>query len=252
MNDKSKIIIIVLAILAGLVLNGMFIVRALERFRREDRSISVKGFSEREVKADFAVWTIKTRITTNDIIAGSKDIEANKTKIIEFLLENGIKKDEIRQQNLSVNDKLARDYGNSDIGAYRYIIENSIQVRTSNVDTIQRVSKMTDKLLKAGVVISNSEEYNPSVQFLFTKLNDIKPEMLSEATKNARKAAMEFTKESKVKLGALKKANQGLFTIMDRDASNAAQSGEGGYYASNVNDVYKKVRVVVNIEYFVN
>ncbi len=251
MKDNTKITVIVVAILAGLAINGIYIGRSLQRFKRDDRTISVKGFSEREVKADFAVWTIKTRITTNDIIAGSKEIESNKNKIVDFLIKKGISAKEIIQQNLSVTDKLARDYGNTDIGGYRYIIENSIQVRTENVDTVQRVSKMTDELLKAGVVISNSDDYNPSVQYLFTKLNDIKPEMLSEATANARKAAVEFTKESKVKLGSLKKANQGLFSIMDRDASNAAQAGEGGYYSSNLNDVFKKVRVVVNIEYFV-
>jgi hypothetical protein len=85
---------------------------------------------------------------------------------------------------------------------------------------------------------------------MFTKLNEIKPAMLQEATQNARKAALEFTKESYVSLGPLKKANQGLFSIVDRDDSVSAQTGEGGYGA-NVNDIYKKVRVVVNIEYSV-
>jgi uncharacterized protein len=251
MTDKNKFIIIVLAVVAGLSIHGYFVGRALQRFRKEDRSISVKGFSEREVKANFAVWTIKTRITTNNVIEGSREIEANKNKIIDFLLSNGIKKEEVSQQDLSVNDKLAREYTDSDIGAYRYIIENSIQVRTANVDTIQHVSRMTDMLLKAGVVVSTTNDYNPSVQYLFTGLNDIKPAMLSEATQNARKAADEFTRESSVKLGALKKASQGLFTIIDRDVSNSSQTGEGGYYGANVSDIYKKVRVVVNIEYSV-
>jgi hypothetical protein len=108
---------------------------------------------------------------------------------------------------------------------------------------------MTDELLKIGVVISNINEYQPSVQYLYTKLNDIKPEMLSEATQNARKAALEFTRESKVGLGEMKKASQGLFTIVDRDDFVAGQTGEG--YGNNVNDIWKKVRVVVNIEYSV-
>lgn len=249
MNDKNKLLIIAISIVIGFVITGYLIGKSIERFKKEDRYISVKGFSEREVKSNFAVWTIKTRITTNDLIEGSKNIEDSKGKIIEFLLNNGIKKNEVIQQNLSVTDKLARDYGNNDVGAYRYIIENSIQVRTENVDTIQNVSKQTDKLLKAGVLIADNTDYNPSVKYLFTGLNDIKPLMLSEATQNAKKAAIEFTRESDVRLGKLKKANQGLFSIVDRDYSIISPSNEGGYYAPSVNDIYKKVKVVVNIEY---
>jgi hypothetical protein len=248
MKDNNKILIAI-AIIAGLALNGIFIGRALQRFKKEDRSISVKGFSEREVKANLAVWTIKTRITTNDIAAGSRQIEIDKNKITGFLIQKGIKENEIFQQDLKVVDKMAREYGDNNIGEFRYIIENSILVRSSNVDTVQAVKRMTDELLKMGVVISTINEYMPSVQYLFTDLNNIKPEMLSEATQNARKAALEFTRESNVSLGNLKKASQGLFTIVDRDFFVAGQA-EGGY-GTNVNDIYKKVRVVVNIEFSV-
>lgn len=247
MNNNK--ILIAIAIVIGLALNGIFIGRAIQRFKKEDRFISVKGFSEREVKANLAVWTIKTRITTNDISEGSKQVENDKQKIVEFLLQKGIGENEIFQQDLKVVDKMAREYGDDNIGNYRYIIENSIQVRSENVDNVQSVKRMTDELLKMGVVISNINEYQPSVQYLYTKLNDIKPEMLSEATQNARKAALEFTRESNVGLGEMKKASQGLFTIVDRDDFVASQTGEG--YGNNVNDIWKKVRVVVNIEYSV-
>jgi hypothetical protein len=250
MNERIKLSVIAISIVIGFVINGFFIGRSLERFKREDRFISVKGFAEREVKANFAVWTIKTRIATNDLIEGSKIIEGNKNKIVGFLHDNGLKPEEIIQQNSNVTDKLARDYGSNDIGAFRYIIENTIHVRTENVDTIQYASRQTDKLLKAGVLIADNNDYNPSVKYLFTGLNEIKPAMLSEATQNAKKAAVEFTKESNVRLGSLKKANQGLFTIVDRDYSIISPN-DGGY-APSVNDLYKKVRVVVNIEYSIN
>ncbi len=248
MKEYNKIIIAI-AIVIGLGLNGIFIGRAIQRFKKEDRFISVKGFSEREVKANLAVWTITIRVTTNDIAEGSRRTEAEKQKVINFLLNKGIKQEEIFQKDLNVVDKIAREYANSDIGTFRYIIENIMQVRSENVDTIQSVKTMTDELLKDGVVISNIENYQPTVQYLFTKLNDIKPAMLLEATQNARQAALEFANESKVSLGPLKKASQGLFTIVDRDDFIAGQA-DGGY-GSNLNDIYKKVRVVVNIEYSV-
>ncbi len=238
--------IIASAIMIGLIGSGLFIGRAIQRFRVEERTISVKGLAEREVKSDMAVWVIQTKITTNDLVEGSRLIEINQSKIIEFLTSNGIKEDEIFPQNSTVSDKLAREYGSENIGMFRYIIEKSIQVRTNNVDVVSEVSKQTDKLMKVGVLITDS--YN-TLQYFYTGLNDIKPEMLSEATQNAKLAALEFTKESDVKLGKLKRANQGLFTIVDRDYS--IMSPNYGAYSDAVYDIYKKVRVVVSIDYSV-
>lgn len=245
---ENKNLVIGLLIAFGLIGNGYFIGKSIERFRQEDRSISVKGFAEREVKADMAVWTIKTRITTNDLSEGSRTVEQAKSKITAFLLENGIKQEEIVQKVLSVNDRLAQEYGGENNIKFRYLIDNVMQVRSTNVEHIQSVSHKTDDLIKEGIISSNNQEYDPAVKFVFTGLNKIKPEMLSEATTNAMKAALEFTGKSQVHLGKMQRASQGFFTIVDRDAYLNSQS-DGGGFESNLNDVYKKVRVVVNIEY---
>lgn len=247
----NKFGLLSVALFLGLALCGLFIGRSIERFKKEDRYISVKGFSEREVKSNMAVWNIKTRITTNDIIDGSKEIEMTKNKIVQFLLENGIKQEEIIQKDLNVNDKVASDYGSGTVFKYRFVIENTLQVRSNNVETIQKVSRMTDELLKVGVVVSNDQGYDPSVKYIYTKLNEIKPEMLSEATMNAKKAGLEFTNKSEVKLGNLRKASQGLFSISDRDDYLTSQT-DGGGFGAGVNDIYKKVRVVVNVDYSIN
>ncbi len=249
METKNKNLLAMAAIVAlGFALNGLFIGKSLEKFKREDRKISVKGFSEKEVKSNFSVWTIKTRVTSNDLLEGTKTIEENKEKLFQFLTESGIQPHEIIQQNFNVTDKLARDYVSNDMGPFRYIVDNSIQVRSENVDLIAKLSKQTDKLFKAGVMLTEND-YSPNVKFLYTRLNDIKPQMLSEATQNAKKAAIEFTKESGVKLGKLQRASQGLFSIVDRDYSVMANTGDGGFFDPNVNDIYKKVKVVVNIDY---
>lgn len=238
-------------VVIGLAINGMILGRAIERFKKEDRTILVKGFSEREVKSDFAVWTIKTRIANNDLAAGSKANEEAKDKVIEFLAGNGFKPDEIIQKDLIVKDKKAQEYeAPNSVNSFRFIIDNVIQVRSNQVDNIDRVSRMTDELLRRGVIISDRNEYQGAVRYYYTKLNEIKPEMLTDATRNAREAAMQFAKESNSKIGKLKRANQGLFSILDRDQSLSGQS-EGGY-ASGVNDLMKKVRVVVSVEYSVD
>ena len=243
--EKRSLIVIIMGLVLALGLNAAILGRAIQRFKKEDRTISVKGFSEREVKSDLAVWTIQCRVADNDLSEASKSIELVKNKVVDFLSVNGIKSDEIIQKDLTVSDKMAQEYINYDSDRnFRYIVDKVIQVRSGDVDKILSVSRMTDDLLKVGVVLNNRGDY--FVKFYFTKLNEIKPEMLTEATQNARKAAETFADESNSSLGTLKRANQGLFSIVDRDESLG--QGDGGYFA-NVADIYKKVRVVVSVEY---
>jgi hypothetical protein len=243
--ENRNMLAVTVVIIIGFIICSIILGRSLQRFKTEDRIVSVKGFSEREVKSDLVVWTIRTRVASNDLSDGSKSIEEAKNKVIDFLLRNTIKESDIIQKDLVVNDKKAQEYVNPTGDSFRFVIDKIIQVRSSEVDNVQKVSRMTDELLKAGVVISARNEYEGSVKFFFTKLNEIKPEMLSEATRNAKKAAEEFAKESNTKLGNLKKATQGLFTIIDRDNYLSGQTE----YGMSGSDLYKKVRVVVNVDY---
>jgi hypothetical protein len=241
---KYDIILLSLSLVIAFGLSGYLIGKSIENFRNENRTILVKGFAEREVKADLAVWNISCRTASNDLVEGAKRIEQDQKKIIDFLVAKGIGKDEIISREIRVNDRLANEYGGYDNVNFRYVIVKVLQVRSTNVDRVQEVSRLTDELVRAGVVISQND-YSNNLQYYFTKLNDIKPEMLTEATQNAREAAISFASESGVKLGKLKRASQGLFTIVDRDQS---LSGGDTYAASNA-DIMKKVRVVISVEY---
>lgn len=242
----SGIWIVSIALVFSFGIGGFLVGRSLQRFKTDDRSVSVKGLSEREVKSDLAVWIIQTRMANNDLLEGSKAIDAARNKVVEFLIQNEIKQEEITVEGIVVIDKKAQQYDNFQQGnAFRYLITQNFQIRSNNVDLIQKVSRMTGELLQVGVFLSHTDYGNP-LQFYFTKLNDIKPEMITEATQNARKAAEQFAVENDSKLGQLKKANQGLFTIVDRTASLSV--GEGGY-VSGTNDIMKKVRVVISAEY---
>ena len=238
--------IIAVALVLSFGINALLIGKALQRFKMDDRSVNVKGLSEREVKADLVVWNIQTRVVFDNLMEGSNKIEEAKNKIVNFLVQNQIGKEDIITEGISVIDKRANQYDNNQqINSPRYLITQIIQIRSSNVDLVQKVSRMTGELLQAGVVISNNEYGNP-IQFYFTRLNDIKPEMISEATQKAREAALKFATENDASLDRLKRANQGLFTIVDRTAS--LSSGEGGFASSTV-DIYKNVRVVISAEY---
>jgi len=242
-------LIIAIALVLSFGINALLIGRALQRFKMEDRSVNVKGLSEREVKADLVVWNLQIRFVYDNLLEGSTKIEEAKKKVVDFLVQNQISKEDIIIEGISVIDKRANQYENiQQMNTPRYLITQIIQIRSSNVDLVQKVSRMTGELLQAGVVISNNEYGNP-IQYYFTRLNDIKPEMISEATKNAREAALKFATENSAHLDRLKKVNQGLFTIVDRTA--ALSTGEGGYASSTI-DLFKKVRVVISAEYSIN
>ena len=241
--------IIAIALVLSFGINALLIGRALQRFKMDDRSVSVKGLSEREVKSDLVVWNIQTKVVCDDLMEGSNKIEEAQKKVVNFLIQNQINKEDIITEGISVIDKRANQYDNyQQVNTPRYLVTQIIQIRSMDVDVVQKVSRMTGELLQAGVVISNNEYGNP-IQFYFTKLNDIKPEMISEATKNAREAALKFATDNNASLDRLKKANQGLFSIVDRTAS--LSTGEGGFSSSTV-DMFKKVRVVISAEYSIN
>lgn len=239
--------IIAIALVLSFGINALFIGRALQRFKMDDRSVSVKGLSEREVKADLVVWNIQTRVVYDNLVEGTNKIEEAKKKVVDFLIQNQIKNEEIITEGISVIDKRANQYDNNQqINTPRYLVSQIIQVRSNNVDLVQKVSRMTGELLQAGVVISNNEYGANPIQYYFTKLNDIKPEMISEATQKAREAAQKFATENNASIDCLKRATQGLFTIVDRTAS--LSQGEGGFASSTI-DIFKNVRVVISAEY---
>lgn len=248
MKNNNQIIL-ALSILLGLIIGSFTLGNSIKRFKKEDRYISVKGFSEQEVKSDLVIWSIKVKITTDDLKEGNSSIESSKNKVMQFLIKNGISENEITLTDLTVHDRDAVEYTQKREGS-RYIIEETIEVRSKNVDLVQKVSRMSYELLNAGVALSTKSDWTGGgLKFLFTKLNEIKPTMLIEATKNAKNAAIQFAKESDVSLGLLRKASQGSFSIEDRDSFNGAQSDNPGYYGSGTLDLYKKVRVVINCEY---
>jgi uncharacterized protein len=252
-ESKRSFAILVVAILLG-TLGGSFLIgKSLESFRKADRYVTVKGFSERQVKSDLVLWPISVRTANNDLSEASKSIEAAKSKVVQFLTQNGFAAKEIMQQDLRVSDRQSNDYGSGNLkDMLRYVLEATILVRSNNVDMVNKVSRMTDALVRAGVVLGTKNDWRGAgPRFMFTQLQSIKPEMMAEATRNAKTAADRFAKESGSKVGKIRTASQGLFSIADRDELSGNVE-EGNSYGAGTSDLYKRVRVVVTVQYFLN
>lgn len=238
MNSKRTLDAAILGafICVGLVLFGYLISSTALKVKRMDRIVTVKGLAEREVKANIAIWPIKFNEANNDLSKLYSEIESKSGLVIKFLKKNGFKDDEITISQPAIIDRQAQNYGNAGKSQFRYAASTTITVYSKNVSLVRETMKKVVELVKEGIAISG-QDYQNKTEFLFTELNKIKPSMIEEATKNARKVAIKFAKDSGSKLGKIKNASQGQFSIKDRDAST---------------QYIKKVRVVSTIQYYLS
>ena len=222
-----------LFVMIGLVILGLMMPRAVEKYRSYDRTVNVKGLCEREVMADKVIWPVVYRVMANDIQSVYDQTDRNNAEIVGFLKSGGIDASEITVSVPEISDKYATEYGSND-RAYRYIAKNVVTVCTSDVEKVMELMSRQSELLKKGIV-SGGNDWENQVEFKYEGLNGIKPEMIEEATKNAREAAEKFAKDSGSHLGKIRTANQGTFTIESRDSNTP---------------YIKKVRVVTSVTYY--
>jgi len=215
----------------GLVLSGFFIGKGFERGRAADRFVTVRGFSEREVAADLVVWPVSFTVTATDLSTLQSRVDEATAKIRAFLTENGFAAEEIGTMAPRVQDR-AGQYNEARTALDRYLAEAAVTVRTAKIAEVRRGIEQTGKLVKEGVAIVRS--YERDTDYFYTKLEQVKPEMIAEATKDARRAAEQFAADSGATVGSIRNAQQGLFTIEDRDPFSPE---------------FKKIRVVTTVQY---
>jgi len=224
------------ALCAGLFLLGTTLGQSLIEFRGYERSVTVKGLSVREVPADIAIWPISFISVGNDLEGVYRDLETKTALIVEFLKARGFEDGEITIGIPAVNDKQAQGHYDAARIKFRYSANQTITVYSDRPEDVRKSTADLIDLGKAGVALSQ-HGYNEAIQYLFSGLNEIKPEMVEEATRKAREVAKKFAEDSDSRLGKIKKARQGQFSIKDRDSNNPH---------------IKRVRVVNTVEYYLS
>lgn len=221
----------------GIAVAGWFVGEGFRIGRRSDRLVSVKGISEREVKADLMLWPLRFVATGEELSAVQTKSRADADAVRRFLTGAGVPADAIEVQGIEVTDVLANAYRSGPTES-RFIVAQTLMVRSTDVDRIASVSQRLGELVDAGVVLSSEGGGGP--YYLFTKLNDIKPAMIAEATKRAREGAEQFAADSGSHVGGIHRANQGLFQILARDDTPGT---------TEQRQVNKTVRVVSTVDY---
>ena len=227
MKENNRIIAAALIAL-GILCLGWFVKAGIDDFANKDRHVTVKGLAEREVPADKVTWSIGTKVTGNDLPMLYEDINQQTRKIKQFLLKYGLPEKEITVNPPSISDLEAREWSDNH-RAFRYIVNTTVTVATNKVAEVNKAISSQAELLKQGVALG--ENYP---QYEYASFQQMKPEMMSEAIKSAQKTAAQFAEASECDLGKIVTADQGQFSIENRDDNTP---------------YIKKVRVVTTVTY---
>ena len=236
MNERNIISAVLLGALlcVGLATMGLLLSEGIIKFRDMERSVSVKGLSERDMPADVAIWPIRFSEVSNDLGELYGSLESKNEKINSFLRQQGFKVDEISVSVPAIQDRQAQGFSEEQVRNGRYAGTSTLTVYSKDIEMVRKAMSNLTQLGQNGIAISG-QDYDAKTQFLFTQLNDIKPVMIEEATRNARGVAEKFAHDSGSKLGKIKRASQGQFSIDDRDSNTP---------------YIKKVRIVSTVEYY--
>ena len=232
-TKKSNVIFLGIAFILGMLVLGGSLVLMINNMKSYDRCVTVKGLCEKEVMADKVIWPIVYKQGGNELGELYNRVKDMNAVIVKFLKDAGVSDSEITTNAPSILDTQTNLYGERK--EYRYIVTAGVTVCSNQVELIVKLQTEQAKLYEKGIPVGMGENWSHPTTYSFTGLNDIKPAMIEEATINARQAAEKFAKDSNSKLGKIKNATQGQFSVSDRDSNTP---------------YIKNVRVVTNVVYY--
>ena len=235
-NKTTGALVLGICLVVGLSALGYLLGNAAIRYKEYERTVTVKGLSEHEYPADIVIWPIQFTEANNDLGELYGALEKSAGKIRNYLTTAGIDASEITLSTPAITDKSAQQWGDNSRAEFRFLATQTVTVYSSEVANVRKAMGGMVELGKQGIVFSG-DAYQNQVEYLFTRLNEVKPGMIEEATRLAREIGIKFANDSNSKLGKIRSASQGQFTIEPRDTNNPH---------------IKKVRVVSTVEYYLS
>ncbi len=238
MHESGKVSAFIFgaSFIIGLAVLGFILGNTAIEFKEYERTVTVKGLSEREYEADVVIWPIQFTAASNDLEQLYSSTEISTSEIRRFLEKNGISSIEMSSSSPAITDKSARQRGDGAKPEFRYTALQTVTVYSKNIEGVRAVMGKLSELGKKGIVFTGGG-YQSQTEYIFTRLNEVKPEMIAEATRNAREVAQKFAADSQSRLGKIKRASQGQFSISPRDKNNPH---------------IKKIRVVATVVYYLS
>ncbi len=233
-NNRQTALLFAVIITCGVITLGALLKSGILGFKASERVVLVKGAAEKEVDADKVIWPINFKLAGNNLLGLYADMGTTEERIKAFLVKYEIPAEAISTAIPTVTDLETEQYRSQNQPAYRYFVNSSITVNTTEVSKVLKAMQSVSDLIKQGIVVESSPW---EVKFSYNGLNDVKPTLIQQATANARLSAEKFASDSGSELGKIKTARQGEVSISTPDS----------------NTPYKKmVRVVSTVEYYLN
>ncbi|MGQ0527142.1 MAG: SIMPL domain-containing protein [Alphaproteobacteria bacterium] len=245
MTNRALVFILLsaLVLMLGPAFAGYMVHKGLLQFQGSNNFVTVKGLATQDVESDLVLWPIKHTATGGDLPTVQQAVEENSRKIITFLKSKSLTEKDMVARKIEVTDLLAQQYRSDNATESRFIVSETILVRSNNVDMVDKASQDVGELLKQGVsLVRDQNNANTGYpEYIYTKLNDIKPAMIAEATQSARESASQFARDSDAKVGMIREAWQGTFEILPRDSGNSYSERQ---------ERFKTVRVVSTLKFY--
>ena len=242
MSSSSPSTVPALLVAVGLTLGGLLVGSGLVDARRADRYVTVKGVAEQEVEADLAFWSITVSTPADRLEAAQAEVDEYVARVLRFLADFGLDSTAVTRQGTQVQDRAAQYVGSTTERGPRFVVSHTLMVRSADVASVHAASQAAGRLLAEGVPLTAERGWGYSrPTYVFTGLSDIKPEMITLATENARRAAQRFADDSGGRLDGIRRAHQGVFQILAFDRAPGVSESE---------QRRKTVRVVATLEYY--
>jgi hypothetical protein len=256
-NDRSPLLLpfglLGLLLMTGLIAGGMLLGIKLRDFKRADRYVAVKGLVERTVKSDSATWPIVFSDAGDNLQDVAAASDKDKNAVLAFLTKQGFAPADVTVGAVSVTDRSAQQFNSNEKGP-RFVVQQTVTVESTDVDKVAAANARTFDLIRSGIILDSSQNggQGSGVVYKFNGLNALKPDMITEATRNARASADRFAADSGSQVGAIRDANQGTFSISAANAGPIVNDDSNQYSADQQADasMMKKVRVVATIDYY--
>jgi len=236
LTNRNTVIFAAALLALAIVLGGYLLGDGVRRARMADRAVTVRGLAERDVTADLATWTLNISAQGTELSEVLTEMEQDTRAVQAFFRSRGFRPQDLSDAGVSVNQFYDTNQGRNTV-----TVRRRIQLRTSDVMRARAAHGQQFELIRAGVAIEEGSDINYS----FTRLNDIKPEMIAAATRDARRGAERFAQDSGTAVGGIRSATQGYFSIGAR-AGNETAEGSGS------DSPFQKVRVVTTIEFYLD
>ncbi len=235
LENRNVLLFAPLVLAVGIVLGGFVLGDGIRRMNHAERSVTMRGLSERDVTADLATWTIAFTESGSQLDTVQREIERDTRTLTDFFRENGFAADQLADVGSSVTSFYDNQREEKVV-----TVRRRMQLRTNDIARARRAYARQFDLIRGGIAI----EEGSGMVYSFTKLNDIKPAMIAEATQDARRGAQQFAQDSGTEVGGIRSATQGYFSITARDGSDYEGSGQ--------DSPFQKVRVVTTIEFYLD